>query len=273
MSVYDGVSILSQSFDSIPLLGLFILFCCLCGVSVELGYRVGRWRHIHFSKERDQTVGAMVGAILGLVALVLAFTFNLAASRFDTRRQTIVEEANAIGTTALRARFLPEPERSKISELLREYVKNRIRGRDALQIQAEIRRSEELHEELWTQAVAAEQHSSHPVTTGLFIQSLNEVIDLHSKRVFVGLRNRIPFIIWAGLSGLAVLGITAVGYQSGLSATERSPMMFGLILAFVFVMYLIADLDRSSEGFLQVGEDAMFDLQKNLRSTADENVQ
>ena len=206
----------------------------------------------------------MVASILGLVALVLGFTFSLAASRFDARRHAVLEEANAIGTTYLRARLLPEPQASESARLLREYVDVRVRGIAEGKIAEAIARSEVLHELLWAQASAAAKSQSS-IMTGLFIQSLNNVIDLHAKRVLVGIRSRLPVVIWAGLFGLAMLGMSAVGYQAALSATRRSPAMLGLVLAFAVVLFLIADLDRGQEGLLQVNQHALIDLQKTMQ--------
>jgi hypothetical protein len=117
---------------------------------------------------------------------------------------------------------------------------------------------------LWAQAAAAADKDSGSIMTGVFIQSLNDVIDLHSKRVLVGIRSRIPLVIWIGLFGLAMLGMTAVGYQAALCATRRSPAMIGLVLAFAVVLLLIADLDRGQEGMLRISQHSMIDLQEAI---------
>jgi hypothetical protein len=254
----------SEPLDVVPLWGLLLAFGAALWLAMEVGYRIGRWRHARRPDEREQPVGAMVASILGLVALVLGFTFSLAASRFDARRHAVLEEANAIGTTYLRARLLPEPQASESARLLREYVDVRVRGVAEGNIAEAIARSEALHELLWAQASAAAKGQSS-IMTGLFIQSLNNVIDLHAKRVLVGIRSRLPVVIWAGLFGLAMLGMSAVGYQAALSATRRSPAMLGLVLAFAVVLFLIADLDRGQEGLLQVNQHALIDLQKTMQ--------
>lgn len=102
--------------------------------------------------------------------------------------------------------------------------------------------------------------------TGLFIQSLNDVIDLHAKRLFVGVRSRIPTVIWAALFALALLGMASMGYQAGISATRRTPAMLLLSLSFAGVLFLVVDLDRPQEGFLTVSQQAMIDLQKTMKS-------
>jgi hypothetical protein len=160
---------------------------------------------------------------------------------------------------------LPEPERSEVARLLREYVAVRIEAAQEGKSEQAIVRSEELHELLWDHAAAAAEKDSGSIMTGVFIQSLNNLIDMHAKRVLVGLRSRIPIVIWTGVFGLALLGMSAVGYQSGLSATTRSPAMIGLVLAFAVVLHLIADLDRGQEGLLRVGQQAMVDLQKSMQ--------
>jgi hypothetical protein len=263
----------TEPLDAIPLWGLFLIGSLLLWLAMEGGYRLGKWRHARYPDERDQPVGAMVASILGLLALVLGFTFSLAASRFDARRMAVLEEANAIGTTHLRARLLPEPQRTEVARLLREYVNVRVRGVQEGQAAELISHSETLHELLWTQATAAAERDSGSIMTGVFIQSLNEVIDLHAKRVLVGMRSRIPVVIWAGLFFLAMLSMSAVGYQSGLSGTRRSPAMQGLVLAFALVLLLIADLDRGQEGLLRVSQQAMIDLQKTMQPAAPQNPQ
>ena len=250
--------------DAIPLWALFLASSALLWFSMEGGYRVGKWRRSKISDEKEQPVGAMVASILGLVALVLGFTFSLAASRFEARRTAVLEESNAIGTTFLRAQLLPEPQRIEVERLLREYVAARIEGTEEGRTEYALARSEALHQLLWAQADAAAENDSRSVMTAVFIQSLNDVIDLHAKRVMVGLRSRIPLVIWVGLFGLAMLGMAAVGYQAALCATRRSPAMVALVLAFAVVLHLIADLDRGQEGLLRITQQSMLDLQKSL---------
>jgi hypothetical protein len=264
---------ITQPLDALPLWVLLLIAASLLGIAVEIGYRAGRWRHVQTPDEKEQPVGAMVASILGLLALLLAFTFSLAASRFDARRQAVLAEANAIGTTYLRSRLLPEPQRSEIAQLLREYVEVRIRAIEEGSLAEGLARSEELHELLWLQTSGVADKDTHSIITGVFIQSLNDVIDLHAERVQVGIRSRIPQVIWAGLIGLAILSMAAVGYQSGLCATSRSPAMPGLVLAFAIVLAIVADLDRPREGLLQVSQQAMLDLQKSMQTAPMQSTQ
>ncbi len=256
-----------EPLDLIPLWLVLPLMLVIGMLAVEGGYRYGRWRHAHVSDEKDVPVAAMVGSVLGLLAIMLAFTFSLALARFDSRRDAVLEEANAIGTTYLRARLLPEPHRSEIMDLLREYTEIRAQGTTEAKVADAITRSEVLHERLWSRAVAVADKPPSSIMTGLFIQSLNETIDMHSRRVFVGLRSRIPVTIWLVLFGLALIGLGSVGYQAGLSETRRSPEMPILALAIAAVLFLIVDLDRAHEGRVRVGQHPMTDLLRTMKST------
>lgn len=252
--------------DTIPIWAVLPATVSLLCLAIECGYRLGWWRHTSTPDEKDQPVGAMVASILGLLALVLGFTFSLAASRFEARRQVVLEEANAIGTTYLRASFLPETNRAEVTRLLREYVDMRLKGVQEGDVDAILSQSDVLHQALWAQAVAASEEKPVSITTGLFVQSLNDVIDLHAKRVLIGVRSRIPAVIWLGLMGLAVLGVGSVGYQAGLTMTRRSPAMLSLVFAFGAVLTLIADLDRGHEGLLRVSQQALIDVRDSMQA-------
>lgn len=247
-----------EPLDALPLWALFIAILLLILLSVEAGYRLGRYR-VSRVEEKDAPVGEMVGATLGLLAFVLAFTFGLAAERYDNRREVVLDEANAIGTTYLRAGMLPE-RREEIRELLRHYVDVRLEVVRTGKIAEGIRRSEELHKQLWelTVPIAEKNPESHVVE--LFIHSLNEVIDLHAKRVMFSVRNRIPFVVWAALYGVAILSFVALGYHSGLTRTRRSLALIPVAFTFAVVLELIADLDRPLEGALEVSQQALIDV-------------
>jgi hypothetical protein len=245
--------------DPWPLWALLLATLTVTCFSVEIGYRVARYRRRRSGEEKQEPVGSVVGATLGLLAFMLAFTFGLAGSRFDDRRQVILAEANAIGTTYLRAELLPQPIADEMRSLLREYVEARLEATQSGRTDQALARSEQLQSRLWAQAVAAAEKDRSPIT-GLFIQSLNEVIDLHAKRVMVGLRSRVPGAIWMTLYLLAVLGMSMMGYQEGGTGSTRSPAKLALVLAFSVVLMLIVDLDRPGEGMLQVSQQSMIDL-------------
>jgi hypothetical protein len=250
--------------DLLPLWGLFFIIVVLVLAATEGGYRLGSYRQRRSDREKDAPVGAMVGATLGLLAFLLAFTFGMAASRFDNRKQLVLDEANAIGTTYLRASMLPE-KRDEIRALLRSYVDSRLEAVQSGRVAGEIHRSEEIHGQLWSEATAVALQHPDSVVVGLFVESLNEVIDLHAKRVTAGLRNRIPGTIWVALLTIAALSLGAMGYHAGLVGTTRSLAIIVVSLAFSAVIALIADLDRPQEGTLTVSQQALVDVRQLMR--------
>ena len=250
----------NATLDILPLWAAFAVSLVIILLAAETGYRLGQIRHRRSDHEKEPTVGGIVAAELGLLAFLLAFAFSLAASRFEARRETLLSEANAIGTTFLRAKMLPEPERTEIQKLLREYVDVRLVAVQEGTIESGIHRSNELHSQLWDVAVAAAEKDPHSIQTGLFIQSLNEVIDLHAKRVLVALRSRIPTSIWLVLFAVSALAFGSMGYHSGLTGARRTPAVFPLALIFATVMWMVIDLDRPQEGLLRVSQQPMIDL-------------
>lgn len=257
----------TEPLDVLPLWLLVLVFGLALGAALEAGYRCGQWRHARMPGEQVQQVGAIVASILGLLALVLGFTFSLAASRFDARRQAALEEANSIGTTYLRTRLLPTELRSPAAKALKEYVDVRLEGVRSGDPTAAIARSEQLHEVLWSQATSAGAQNPESEIVSLYIDALNKLIDMHEVRVQAGTRSQIPVVMWAGLLVMSLLSMTAVGYQAGLSTSRRSPVKLVMILAFTIVLGLIADLDRSQQGLLRVGQQAMVDVQKMMESS------
>src|SRR4029453_2718850 len=173
-------------------------------------------------------------------------------------------EANAIGTTYLRTAMLPE-RRDEIRALLRSYVDARLEAVRSGRAAEGILISEDIQGRLWSAATAVGLQHPDSIVVGLFVESLNEVIDLHAKRVTAGLRNRIPGAIWVALFAVAVLSLAAMGYHAGLSRPSRSLAELAVAFTFSVVIGLIADLDRPQEGVLQVSQQALIDLRHSMQ--------
>jgi hypothetical protein len=249
--------------DRFPLWSLLPLTVGIALLAIEAGRRLADYRRQRSAEEKETPVGGMVGGTLGLLAFILAFTFSLAASRFEARRQILLQEANAIGTCYLRAGMLSEPMRTDAQNLLREYVDARIEAVQPGKLAQGMAKSEELHKRLWAVATMAADKEKN-VITSLFIQALNQVIDLHATRLMAGVRSRVPGIIWIVLYVLLILVMVMLGYQSGLAKSRRSIAVLALVIGFSCVLYLIADLDRPGQGLLQTSQEAMTDLRRTM---------
>lgn len=249
----------------------WILFGMLASVmllATEVGVRLGRRRQPYVDELTRSQNSTMQSALLGLLALLLGFTFSMALARFDTRKQLVLEEANAIGTCYLRSQLLPQPYDREMADLLRQYVDVRLEfyraGIEAQKMHAVYNETERLHQALWTRAVRIGTDDPRAVTTGLFLQALNDVIDMHAKRV-TALRNHVPESILLVLCVVAMIAMTLVGYGSGLGGHRPLFATTATIFLIALVVTLIMDLDRPRRGFITVSQQSMLDLRDSLR--------
>lgn len=251
--------------DFVPLWILFAGTVVFVLAAIEAGYRFGGATHARSPEEKESPVSAMTGSVLGLTAFILAFTFGIVASRYDTRKALVLEEANAIGTASLRADFLPEPERIEAKTLFKDYVGLRVDftqsgNFDPEHVKATLTESSRIHDSLWTMAVANAHRDMNSDVAALYIEALNGVIDIHAKRVALGIQARIPAAIWLVLYAITGLSMVGVGYQTGISGSNRSKARPILALAFALIIMLIAALDRPGAGFIGVTQQPLIDL-------------
>jgi hypothetical protein len=250
--------------DRLPLWALFLVSFVLVMVPAEIGFQLGRraWRNP--KHEEAQTVQTLVAPALGLLAFMLAFTFSLAQQRFENRRVTQLETANALGTAYMRAAFAAEPMQRDIRRLLRTEVGLYLEVHDRPSLYRVARRLEAMHDTLWRGAAAAAALNPESVIAGLLIQSVNEVIDNSERHINARLYGRIPLLIWVSLAALTMIGTGLMGYNNGLTGSRRSPAMGPVALGFCIVFFLIADLDRPHMGFLKTNRAMLLDLQSTL---------
>lgn len=239
-------------------------------LAAEVGFRIGRrWPLAEQGIARTQ-VGALQGALLGLLALLLGFSFQMAESRFDFRRLVTLEEANVIGTTFLRSRLLPEPQRGRCDALLRRYVDVRIEfysiagASRRSEIPPEVREpSERLDRALWAQAEQAAAREPHSLPVSMFVTSLNQLIDLHERRV-VALETRVPGMVLAMLVLVAASAFFLVGFGYGGSDRRRAGLTALAALVVAAVITLIIDLDRPLRGQIWIGQGSMLRLRESI---------
>jgi hypothetical protein len=246
-----------------------VVFLSLMVAGVEAGFRFGRRMAEKTGEMVKPQISVVEGSLVGVLGLLLAFTMSMAVTRFEVRKQLVLDDANAIGTSYRRTKLLPEPEASQIANLLRQYVDVRVRyvlvGEDPVKLQAAREQAARLQTEFWARAVAYGQKDPNPVRAGLLLQSLNQVIDLDAAR-WMALHNHVPSAVIYLNAILALLTITLVGYAFGLHGVHHVFSMFLMALAFTVVLSVIIDLDRPRHGFIQVSQQPMIDLQRELHS-------
>jgi hypothetical protein len=237
---------------------------------IEISFRFGRRRAAKAEIPLRSHIGALQGALLGLLALLLGFAFAMAVSRFDNRKALVLEESNAIGTTYLRAQLLPQPQRQELKKLLRAYVEARLdfydAGIDRARFDAANAAAARLSEQLWTVAIALAEKDPRSVPAGLFVQSLNDVIDLSEKRL-QALENHVPETVLHLLFGVAAVALGFIGYGCGLDGQRRSVSTTLVSLLIALVLVVIVDIDRPRRGLIKVSQDSMVRLKATIEQT------
>jgi hypothetical protein len=223
-------------------------------VALETGFRVGRWGTDDTDPRGSGQVGAIQGAILGLLGLLLAFSFAAAGGRLLERQDLIVQEANAIGTAYLRADLLDEPHRSELRAALRRYTEHRIEfsrrlrsGLDAAAL-AEVER---LHARIWTAASAGV--ASRPASMLGVLGPVNEVIDLHATRLAAG-RKRLPPLVMGLLIACSTLAVAVIGYGCGVGGRRRTPLTVSLAVLIATALWITVDLDHPRAGLVRLSD-------------------
>jgi Flp pilus assembly protein TadG len=261
---------LNHFLDSVPIGILFAVTFLLMLLLLELGFRFGHLVQEKSVVAQTTQVGALMGATLGLLAFMLAFTFSTAQSHFEKRMQLQVDEAMLLKDAFMNADLAEEPFRSRSQDLLKSFVDERlalsqlVQQKDRPAIMASLKQSEEIHKELWANgksALAADaDNRNRAAINQRFLASVIDLMDMHTQRIQAALVNRIPVIIWLTLYFTAVVSMVVVGYQAGLT-NRRSPVAtISMALAFSSVMMLIMDLDRPLQSLFIVDVTAMEQL-------------
>lgn len=248
-------------------------------VAMEVGFRVGRValaRGATASAASQEHINGIQTSILGILALLLAFTLSLALQRFDSRSAAVVDEANAIGTAYLRAQLLRPPMRADVQALLRDYLDLRVEASNRSIVEGDrhagpLADATRLHGALWAQAVRAAEVDPNPVSSGLFIQSLNELFDSFSRRD-AGLNRHVPEVVLLLLFGAFLMAGGIVGYACGAAGHRPSLVSYVMVALIVVLVFIVIDLDRPRRGLILVSQKSLLDLQASLRATDAEAV-
>jgi hypothetical protein len=238
---------LEESLVPLALLALLLF-------SLEVGFRRGRRAAAEHDVAAGSQVGAIQGALLGLLGLLLAFSFAAAGSRFLDRQDLIVEEANAIGTAFLRADLLAEPHRSELRQALKRYTDHRIRLSASLQAglprdaQTEV---DGLHARIWS--AASQGVAARPEAMLAVLNPVNEVIDLHATRLAAA-RKHLPGPVLGLLIVCSGLALAVIGYGCGLGGRRRAPLSVPLALVVAAALWITIDLDYPRRGLLQLSD-------------------
>jgi hypothetical protein len=231
----------------------------------------GRGLGRRFRREESESALSVItstqAATLGMFAILIGFSFSKAITLFEQRRALLLDEANAIGTTELRAEMLPQPYAAETRRLLRDHLDARLSFHRDSDDDAKFRRavdaSTKLHGDLWRQASAASAPQPLSVPIGLYVQTLNDMIDLHAKNL-AALRNRVPVSSILLHYAIAFAGLLLIRYESGLGSVRGSFPAAIVAILFASVILVVIDLDRPRHGLITVSTQPLNDLEASM---------
>jgi hypothetical protein len=260
MEIYMSVGL----FHTIPIYFLFLATAIFIFLFFEVGYQISKYYQSHHENKVDTSQLPMVAGLLGMLAFLLAFVFNMAVTRYDQRTQSVTTESNIIHIAYLNADLVAEPYRTDVKRLLHEYVDVNLASLQKNQKNIVSAKTLELHKLLQTQAKSAFKQNPNRTTMSL-IQSIHQIITIHESRVIIGERPKIPISIWFTLYVIAAIAMLTLGSQVGYIKTRRLIQVIPTVLAFSILIALVAELDRPFNlSGIKVNQEAMIDLQKRL---------
>jgi len=250
-----------ESYLDVPLWAISIVVFIALLLAREAGYWLGR--RLRPAKEKGEDTFAMT-SVLGLLALFIGFTFSIALGKFEERRQLVIAESNAIGTTWLRTSLLDGTDRDRMRAVLRAYVDARVaygNASDATTEHAARQRTEALQARLWETMTAAVSPFRDSPRASLLVTTTNESLDLAAER-FAERDSHVPPRILRLLAIFALVTAALVGFHRG-DRRYTTTLLFALL---TLAMALVLDLDRPTTGMTRVTQQPMLDLQQSLRT-------
>jgi hypothetical protein len=246
---------------------LALLLGIALALVLDLGRRVADRYQIDQAAQRKEQMVTIRDGLFILVSLLLGFSLTMAASRYAERRSLLVEEAISIGTTYLRASTLPQPYRDHSKQLLRQYVDTRLEmdnvGIDSRPFNEAVSRAKRIQEDLWLDAATVAQND-RTALTAVYLNSLNETIDLHEKRI-AAFENRVPQPVWLLIISVSLIAV----FTRGSTLTARFWLTLILVpITIAIVVGLIADLDNPGRGLIQLDQRSMQRLKGDMSAEA-----
>jgi hypothetical protein len=251
--------------NSISIAAGILLLLLVC---MEFGYRLGKRNSQKTKGNESAQIIRIESSMLGMVALLIGFTFSLSLQRYEERTQDVVEEANAIGTAFLRAELLPVQYRDSVQLLIREYVDMRLKESevsitDEKRYREYVDATQKLGGHLWRLAKRSAEVDDSPLRTGLFVQSLNEVLD-GFDRSEAELNIHVPELVIFLLVITFLITASIFGYASGTEG-HRPTMAANIFLVIIVLLtFLIIDLDRPRRGLIKVSQQSLVALKNSM---------
>lgn len=234
-------------------------------IPLFLGERYGKRVLQKHAQVKDGAVSAVVGATFGLLAFLLAFTFQIAESRYAARKELLLKEANEIRHLYHLAGVVPDSMKHQSRILLKEYVNIRLEAyQDPSKTAYLVSRSQEILYQLWQYAEQLNTLDRSSEAYSLFASSVLSTSETFHERKTIALHYRIPPAILVILGFMTFIAMLLLGYQLGLSGKDSKVLNLFLGLTFALVIWLILVLDRPELGIAKINQQPLMDLQQEI---------
>ena len=241
---------------------LFLIPLLTVLIPIYLGQQYGLYIHKKYGEAKDAPIGSVVGATFGLLAFLLAFTFQMVDTRYSARKELLLKESCQIRTTYLRTGIIGDSLEKPCKKILKEYVDIRLEAfTQPSWVNHLIVRSQEILDELWLCAEYLNKLDRSSEAYALFTSSVNDLTDTFHERVAVTLNYRIPETILWVLSIITFFSMLLLGYQFGISGKFNFMLNLFMAITFASVMWLIMILDRPESGIARLNQQPLIDLQ------------
>src|SRR6187399_1684382 len=257
---------MTNIFAEIPIYFLSAIIFFLIMLFNWLGFKFKKRQLEKYPGRVPENLGSVEGSMLGAMALLLGFTFSIAISKFETRRQITVDESNEISTALLRSDMYPDSVRNPLRADFKEYIETRITyyavGDDEKKIKQELIKAGEISDRIWKRVAFQAQNPNNIAITAQMIPAVNDMIDIVTTRD-AGRISRVPRLVLLVLLGLVLISSFVLG--SDYNGKKRNKILiFSYAIAMTLTLDLITELDRPREGLINLNavEQKMIDLRE-----------
>jgi hypothetical protein len=260
---------MTDDFFHIPIYLLSVLIFLLILLFNWAGFKFKKWQLEKYPDRVSENLGSVEGSMLGAMALLLGFTFSIAISKFETRRQITIDEANDIGTTIFRCDMYPDSVRNPLRADFKEYIETRITyytvGNNEEKIKQELVKAGEISGRIWKRVARQAQNRDNIAVTAQMIPAVNAMIDIVTTRDASRI-SKVPRLVLFVLLALVLISSFVLG--SDYNGKKRNKILiFSYALAMTITLDLITELDRPREGLINLDaiEQKMVDLRELVK--------
>ncbi|HQR44685.1 MAG TPA: DUF4239 domain-containing protein [Thermoanaerobaculia bacterium] len=237
-----------------PLTAAVLLALLMLG-SWRVGFMTGRRRR---SDSAAKPEGKFEDAVVAVLGLLLAFTFSMALSKYDRRREMLVADSNAIGDFYTCASLLRDPVKTKLQGVIREYAQLRLdvarTATDPGRLEDTLRRFQELQGRM-TELVGEAVNEGTPVAVPL-TNTLNDLTSAHAARL-VAVKDRLPGIVVLLIFFASAVAMMLVGKEQGWAVKPPLAGTLSFLLLVALVVFVILDLNHPMKGFIVISQEPM----------------